>query len=435
VQQRIRALVANDATTYLANENGDFWAAYGGSVVRAPHGVRNAVALLEYERDGAGAQLAAHARVAGTPWLVVLEISRLAMRERPTVFLKRMSFIAAVLVAVGAAAAWMLSRHVTRPLAALTSAAEGMSLGDYSRRVAVKRRDEFGHLSETFNVMASRVSESREELQRQIEASRALAAELEDASRAKSDFLAVMSHELRTPLNAIGGYVDLIDLGLRGPVTPAQRTDLERIRRNQHHLLGIINNILSYARIEATQVPYTLERVPVTAILEDVQTLIEPQMREKGIRYDCRSGDATLAVRADRGQAGQIVLNLLSNAVRFTAAGGTVKVRCESDDDTIRVVVADTGIGIPRDKLETIFEPFVQVKTGLTRPADGTGLGLTISRELARGMGGDVVSSSVEGRGSTFVLTLRRAEANASVSCVTARRTADSANSPATIRT
>jgi len=129
------------------------------------------------------------------------------------------------------------------------------------------------------------------------------------------------------------------------------------------------------------------------------------------------------------------VLNLLSNAVRFTAAGGTVKVRCESDEDTIRVVVADTGIGIPRDKLETIFEPFVQVKTGLTRPADGTGLGLTISRELARGMGGDVVASSVEGRGSTFVLTLRRADANEMVSCVTARRTADSANSPATIRT
>jgi PAS domain S-box-containing protein len=236
----------------------------------------------------------------------------------------------------------------------------------------------------------------------------------EAASRAKSEFLAVMSHELRTPLNAIGGYTELIELGIRGPITPQQREDLARIQKSQRHLLALINEVLNYTRLESGAVSYELEPVSVMEAITAAEMLVTPQLRAKGLRFSSSQCDPGLSVLADRDKLQQTLLNLLSNAVKFTGMRdgwpGLVEVRCNAADGgrTVHIEVHDTGCGIPADKLDTVFEPFVQVDTRLTRPHGGAGLGLAISRDLARGMGGDLTVVSTVDVGSTFTVMLPR---------------------------
>jgi PAS domain S-box-containing protein len=228
----------------------------------------------------------------------------------------------------------------------------------------------------------------------------------QEANRAKAQFLANMSHELRTPLNAIGGYADLLELGVHGPVTDAQRADLGRIKRSAEHLLSLINDILNFAKVEAGQVAIDLREVRMRGFLAELEPLVAPLMHAKGLTYRYRPCDEGLAAWADPEKVRQILLNLLSNAIKFTEAGGRVALACARRGETIVVQVRDTGIGVPRDKLETVFAPFVQVHRGLTVNHEGTGLGLAISRDLARMMGGELTAESEEGRGSTFSLTL-----------------------------
>jgi len=240
-----------------------------------------------------------------------------------------------------------------------------------------------------------------EEMERQ----RAAAAE---ANRAKSSFLAVMSHELRTPLNAIGGYVQLLEMGIHGPVNEPQLVALERIERSQQHLLRLVNDVLNLARIESGRVDYLLEDIPVRDLLAEVTPMVEPQLAARELVFEV---DATgpLRVRADREKVQQILINLLSNAIKFTPPGGRVSMAPSTRADEPGFVflrVTDTGIGIPADKQASVFEPFVQVDMSPTRPSEGTGLGLAISRDLARGMGGDLRVRSEPGRGSTFTLAL-----------------------------
>jgi signal transduction histidine kinase len=234
----------------------------------------------------------------------------------------------------------------------------------------------------------------------------------DDANQAKTEFLATMSHELRTPLNAIGGHVQLLQMELRGPVTPEQRQALDRIDRAQRHLLGLINDILNLSRIEAGHVEYRLVAVTLRDLLADIGPMIEPQLAAKRLRYEIRDAVSAPAVRADRDKLQQILLNLLSNAVKFTEPGGRVAIEAhesaDSPDDVV-IRVSDTGCGVPAEKLEAIFEPFVQVRAELSRPHEGTGLGLAISRDLARGMHGDLRAESTLRVGSTFVLTLPKA--------------------------
>jgi PAS domain S-box-containing protein len=244
--------------------------------------------------------------------------------------------------------------------------------------------------------------------ERTIEAARQAAAS-DEANRAKSEFLAAMSHELRTPLNAIGGYTELLSMGVRGPVTQEQLDDLQRIKRSQQHLLGIINDILNFSRMEAGQITYEYSAVPLSSVIESVGHMIEPQLLAKNLELAVGERPPDAAAWADKSKVEQILLNLLSNAVKFTNEGA-VTIECDRhDEERVVITVKDTGVGIPSDQLERIFEPFVQVGRSLTQGHQGTGLGLAISRDLARGMGGDIVASSELGKGSQFRLTLPRA--------------------------
>jgi len=251
--------------------------------------------------------------------------------------------------------------------------------------------------------------------QREIELRGALADaenarnEAEAANRVKAEFLAVMSHELRTPLNAIGGYADLIEIGVHGPVTKGQRGALERIKRSQTHLLGLINGLLIYAQLDAGAVSFEIEDVDLDAVITTCEALTSPQRKAKEIEMAYSPAKHGIHVQADRDKLHQIVINLLSNAVKFTDDKGKINVTTHTDGaGKVRVQFADTGRGIEADQLERIFEPFIQVDAKLTRATEGTGLGLSISRNLARGMGGDVTVLSTYGTGSTFTLTLPR---------------------------
>ena len=231
--------------------------------------------------------------------------------------------------------------------------------------------------------------------------------EAEAANRTKSEFLAVMSHELRTPLNAIGGYAELMEMGIRGPVTPQQRDDLLRIQTSQRHLLGLINEVLTYAKLEKGTVTYDVMDVPVREAMVAAELLVAPQARAKGLTLVVAACPPQRSARADPEKLRQILVNLLSNAAKFTDPGGRIDVSCTPDDAWMTISVEDTGIGIPSDKLDSIFDPFVQVRSDLTRTHEGTGLGLASSRDLARGRGGDLSVRSVLGAGSAFALMLQ----------------------------
>jgi signal transduction histidine kinase len=322
---------------------------------------------------------------------------------------------AAASVATAAAMPFMLPRvHTTirdarlareRELASARAAAlaEQNALLEAQAGELARQREEAcalaGELERT-NAELRRVAAEAEESRRAADA----------ANRAKSEFLAVMSHELRTPLNAIGGYTELIEMGLRGPVTEAQREDLGRIRRSQLHLVSLISDILDFSRIEAAGVSYSPAAIRLRDVLTEVHDMIAPGASRRSVTLRLGQCAERVTAWADGEKVRQIALNLLSNAIKYTPAGGRVELCCGVDGGRAYVRVTDTGIGIPRDQQEMVFEPFVQLDRGLTRTTEGTGLGLSISRRLAAGMGGELTLDSEEGAGSTFTLWLPTAE-------------------------
>jgi len=233
------------------------------------------------------------------------------------------------------------------------------------------------------------------------------ARQAEAANRAKSQFLANMSHELRTPLNAVIGYADILldDLDV-----PEQRDDLHRIRQAGQHLLSLINDVLDMSKIEAGRMEVHLEAVDLAQLIGDVASAVTPTAMGHGTVLTVELPQGPVRVYTDARKVHQILLNLASNAVKFTE-GGQVTLRLEEHDDDVHLSVVDTGIGISEDALDKLFQPFVQADSSTSRRYGGTGLGLALSRRFAQMLSGDIVASSVLGRGSTFRLRLPRKQA------------------------
>ncbi len=234
----------------------------------------------------------------------------------------------------------------------------------------------------------------------------------ETANRAKTAFLGAMSHELRTPLNAIGGYIDLLDMGLRGPVTEKQHVDFARVRTNQRHLSLLITEILTFARVGSGSVAYAVSDINACQVMQHAIELVEPLFEQKGLVFDGISGDSNALARADPERVTQILVNLFSNAIKFTPKGGHVGALCATHADVVTLEINDTGIGIASEKHEVIFGAFIQLKESLADRESGVGLGLAISRDLARAMSGDLTVESTEGKGARFTLSLPLASGN-----------------------
>ena len=434
----IRGLTGQEVTLYVHNRPGmdPLWATITGNVVRPPAHAEQRDSILYYDRmvNGTATQMmAAETPIRGTAFMLVSELPARSATVSARNATMRLGLVSFGLLLFGTALAWGFSVRFTRPLGELTSMTESMAAGDFSRRASaslVQSPDEVGRLASSFNHMAEEVSASRSQLEhtnaslleskREAEAARDGAErareEAESANRAKAAFLATMSHELRTPLNAIAGYTQLLEMGIHGPVNPQQRDDLVRIQRSQRALLAMVEDVLSFARIEAGRMHYNFDAVPLDEAIGEAEPMIAPQAQAKGLSYRFLPAANGARVWADREKLAKIVANLLSNAVKFTDTGGSIALESETRGSVVLVHVHDTGRGVPPDKLESIFEPFAQAETGLTRTTGGSGLGLAISREFARAMGGELTVESTVGAGSRFTLRLPLHDAKATSS-------------------
>jgi signal transduction histidine kinase len=435
-ERLIKQLIGSDVSLYLHNTTDDFWSSYLGSPVAPLADVDRAHDDFIGERAEIGTVTTYDQPIAGTPWALSLEAPVKVVLSEPRRIVRQLLMISLVIALVGVLATWAASRRFTRPIVTLASVAEAIARGDYGTRVpevnGQPTNDEAARLAISFNRMASEIEASHHALEEQVEEALAVSSELEQtneqlqdlsadaeeardaaqqANRAKSDFLAVMSHELRTPLNAIGGYTEILKLGIYGPVNQRQQEALDRIVRSQQMLLTLINDVLNFAKLDAGQVQYRMADVTLYDALAPVESLVAPQLDARKQTYVFRECESSLRVRADRDKLQQIVLNLLTNAIKFTPDEGTITLSCRPDGECAIVEVADTGVGISPDRLESIFDPFVQVDRALNRPHDGVGLGLSISRDLAQGMGGTLTAQSTLGEGSVFTLKLRRSPA------------------------
>ena len=252
----------------------------------------------------------------------------------------------------------------------------------------------------------ARVAQRTRELEIALAGEQAARKEAEAANRIKSELFARLSHEFRTPLHAVSGYLEILQQNIHGGLNDDQRKDVDRIHQAQEHLMALVNMILDFAKLEGGNVELSMAEIPIEETLRGGEALVIPQCTKKGVRYSHRSGDPSLTVFADREKVQQIIVNLLANAVKFTPASGSVDLEWKVEDEHLIVRVRDTGCGVPQERIEEIFEPFVQVRAPGSMPTGGTGLGLAISRDLARAMGGDVRATSRLGVGSVFTLTL-----------------------------
>ncbi|HEX4681374.1 MAG TPA: HAMP domain-containing sensor histidine kinase [Gemmatimonadaceae bacterium] len=410
-EETVRALAGGDVTTYYRNADGTVWTAISGAPLPASR--VDSTNAGTFATGAAGRSMDEEERINGTPLVVGMERPESAVLAGPRAVVRRLALLSLLLLLTGSLLAWLVARRVSRPLRELTESTTAVARGDYETRAETADYAEVAQLAGAFNHMTQEIAAGRAELEERTR-------DAQDANRAKSQFLATVSHELRTPLNAIGGYVELLEMGLRGPITDTQRRDLQRIRAAQAHLLGLISGMLDLTRIEAGNVSYSIEALAVEPFLSGLQDLVGPQTAAKSIELHIQSFDPDLAVRADAEKLRQVMLNLISNAVRHTPTGGAISIEAAAlDTSRIAIRVTDTGAGIPADKREQIFEPFVQLDRSLTNTTEGVGLGLAISRDLARGMGGDLLATDREGGGACFTITLPRARPSGAKEFVT----------------
>ena len=288
----------------------------------------------------------------------------------------------------------------------LTASRDAHRLLETQSEELMAAAEELEQSKEELEVMNEELMETNQALQLTSADAERARANAEDANRTKSGFLAMMSHELRTPLNAIGGYAALLEEEVMGPLAAGQREYLARIKRSQAHLSALINDVLNFAKAESGTISYHIERLELRQVLASVAPLIEPMARARNVDYTYEAHSSDVLVDADRDKIVQVVLNLLTNAVKFTPAHGTVRLSFSVAANAAQIAVADSGPGIAAEQRLSIFEPFVQLERSFAQAREGVGLGLAISRELARGMGGDVEVQSTIGHGSTFIFSL-----------------------------
>jgi signal transduction histidine kinase len=404
--EQFRELVGS-GTVYLANATGGLWTDLVAVVPPPPVPVDSLLELASYERPGAEGQFHAMAgRISGTPWLVMLELSdhlALAPAER---FLQRMLLIGIVCVATGLVAAWLVSRRIVLPLQNLTKAAQEIAAGDYSRPVQTRRADELGNLASSFASMTDQVREAQQRLEIKVdERTRELndaLTQLRDAQDAlvQRERLALLGqlasgvgHELRNPLGVMSNAIYYLDAVLDSP--PKNVRDYLDILRQQVALSErIISHLLEFGRTKPPQ----REVIPLSTI---VDTQLKRLPTPDGACLGCEIPATLPPVHVDPVQIGQVVLNLLLNAVQAIDGGGRVSVRGRQvSSDLVGLDVTDTGRGVPAEYEHKIFEPLFTTK------ARGMGLGLAVSRTLARANGGDITVHSPPGQGATFTLTL-----------------------------
>jgi len=349
---------------------------------------------------------------------------RIAKTQRTTALVSLLVLIAGLVIV------FAISLLLTNPLQHLTQTVEQISEGDLTKRSQIASRDEVGQLSATFNAMVdklqtaqteleslnlgleNRVLERTKDLQREIQERKLIEQELliekdraEAANRAKSEFLASMSHELRTPLNAIIGFSQVLNDRLFGELNDRQAEYIKDIETAGEHLLGLINDILDIAKIEAGKMELESSSVEARDFLEHCFVMVKEKCvkRQVGLELDVADGLNGLRVSADVRKLKQVMYNLLSNASKFTPAGGRISVRAKRDDEKVVISVADTGIGLEPDNLEKIFEEFFQVTGGIKDKTPGTGLGLSLARKLVELHGGRIWAESEGlGKGSRF---------------------------------
>jgi signal transduction histidine kinase len=399
----LKRLIGSQNHVLLANANDPVgpWFRLDGSSVQPAAEFQSDGGTQEYTRADT-TFIARATLIPNSPWMLIVETPEAATHTRALQFLERTGALGFLLVLLGTTLAWLVSRRFTRPMRELSRSANAIAEGRYDQPVDTRRTDELGAVAQAFNHMSAAVQQAVSD----AEHSRA---EAELANRVKSEFLATMSHEIRTPINAMLGYAELLELGISGPVTPEQRAQLARIRLSGQHLSGLINDLLDFARLETGRLTIRSEVSAAEPVIQTALTVIEPPASAKGIDLHVEA-DAEVSFSGDPKRVEQILVNLLDNAVKFTPDKGSVTLRVHtverSGSARTRFVVEDTGVGISPEQIETMFEAFVQGESGLTRSHGGSGLGLTISRRLARLMGGEITVESEPGKGARFVLEL-----------------------------
>lgn len=301
----------------------------------------------------------------------------------------------AIIVAACALGAFLIRRLVFLPMQRMTASIGAIAAGDYSAVVPyVERQDEIGQMARSLATIRAALLELK-----------AAQAQAEAASRHKSDFIANMSHELRTPLNAIIGLSDMLLEDAGNPDSIEYRESLPRIGAAARHLLSLINEILDLSRIEAGRMAVEISAFRPAGLAEESLATVAPMARQKGLKLAATYPPHLPVIESDPGRVRQILINLLGNAVKFTDAG-EVRIDVGIAGEKVRFSVSDTGPGIASEDIGRLFQDFTQLDASSTRKFGGSGLGLALSRRLARLIGGDVTLASKVGEGSTFVLEL-----------------------------